>query len=236
MGSPRAVPAPHTCRTGAGPAAPAPPRALHRPAPASGVHAVVSDPMAHVAGPPLAEAVECLEQRPPRHPRHPPDHRPPIAWSMAERQLEAVLPTCAELGVMVVPYGPLGAGLLIGDLAVPDRADRDGPVTAAAGHLEQLDAVARRRASALAAPRARLPPCPACASVLAAPHDRPAAPPGVRQCTCGASRSRAAPAATWQPAQRLIEGPPPVRRRASPRPGVGRGRPGCRHRCRPRRT
>lgn len=66
------------------------------------------------------------------------------AWSVAERQLEAVLATCAELGVMVVPYGPLGAGLLIGDHAVPDRPDRDGPVTAAPGHLEQLDAVARR--------------------------------------------------------------------------------------------
>lgn len=66
------------------------------------------------------------------------------AWSITERQLEEVLPTCAELRIGVVPYGPLGAGLLLGDHAVPDRPDRDGPVTAALSSLEQLDAVARR--------------------------------------------------------------------------------------------
>lgn len=41
-----------------------------------------------------------------------------MEWSLIERGIEtALLPTCAELGVGIVPYSPLGRGLLTGAVA-----------------------------------------------------------------------------------------------------------------------
>ena len=41
-------------------------------------------------------------------------------WSVAVRDVEAVLPACVELGVGLVPYCPQGAGLFTADIAAAD--------------------------------------------------------------------------------------------------------------------
>ncbi|TCO35675.1 aldo/keto reductase family protein [Kribbella steppae] len=45
-------------------------------------------------------------------------------WSLFSRDIEeSVLPTCRELGIGIVPYSPLGRGMLTG--AVPQNLDAD---------------------------------------------------------------------------------------------------------------
>jgi len=47
-------------------------------------------------------------------------------WSLFSRDLEtAIVPTCRELGIGIVPYSPLGRGLLTGAVASTDELSRD---------------------------------------------------------------------------------------------------------------
>ncbi len=47
-------------------------------------------------------------------------------YSLWSREIEAdILPTCAELGIGLVPYSPLGRGALTGKLPAPDALDAD---------------------------------------------------------------------------------------------------------------
>lgn len=47
-------------------------------------------------------------------------------WSLFSRDIEAaVVPTCRELGIGLVPYSPLGRGMLTGALTTPGTTDDD---------------------------------------------------------------------------------------------------------------
>jgi aryl-alcohol dehydrogenase-like predicted oxidoreductase len=63
-------------------------------------------------------------------------------WSLTARDVEMVVPVCAELGVGLVPWGPVGSGLLPADLAAAGaRIAQDAP------HLTGLPGVVRDVAS-----------------------------------------------------------------------------------------
>ena len=141
-------------------------------------------------------------------------------WSLFSRDIERqVVPTCRELGIGIVPFAPLGRGMLTGALAeladlAPDDVRRHNPRFAEdnfAHNIAQVSLVAGM------ARRPRLPTGADRAGMAAVPgYGRGAHPGDGAAGVAGAEPSRPRGGAGW--------------RRAGPARGAhASGRPQCRH-------